>query len=302
MRFTLRQLEVFLAVARSQSVSRAAKELAMSQSAVSGALSELERQFEIQLFDRIGKRLQLSGLGHAVRARAEALEAQARELELSLASRTDIGSLRVGATVTIGNHLAVPLLARFMREHPDARVTLEVANTEEIARKVRNFEIDVGLVEGELHEPELEVTRWCDDELVVFCAPKHPFAKKRALRDEDLLAASWIVRERGSGTRQAFDRAMHGILAELHLTLELQHTEAIRSAVEAGLGLGCVSRIALVEAFRSKALVACKVPGRDFRRQFYFVLHRQKHRGAGVRSWLALCQRQVEGAARVVPP
>jgi DNA-binding transcriptional LysR family regulator len=292
MRFTLRQLEVFLAVARSQSVSRAAKELAMSQSAVSGSLADLEAQFEIQLFDRIGKRLQLSGLGHALRARAEALDAQARELELALSSRTDIGSLRVGATLTIGNYLTVPLMARFMREHPGARVTLEVANTAQITRKVRNFEIDVGLVEGELSEPELEVTRWCDDELVVFCAPSHPFAKKRALRDEDLLAAQWIVREPGSGTRQAFERALHGILSQLTIALELQHTEAIKSAVEAGLGVGCVSRIALRESFRLEQLVPCKVPGRDFRRQFFFVLHRQKHRSAGVRSWLALCQSQ----------
>jgi DNA-binding transcriptional LysR family regulator len=294
MRFTLRQLEVFLAVARSESVGKAAKELAMSQSAVSGALADLERQFDIQLFDRIGKRLQLSGLGRALRSRAQALHAQARELEEGFESRQEIGELRVGATLTIGNYVAVPLMARFMREHPGARVMLEVANTAEIARRVRNFEIDVGLVEGELQDPELEVSRWCDDELVVFCAPKHPFAKKKALSDADLLQASWIVREQGSGTRQAFEHAMHGILPELTIALELQHTEAIKSAVEAGLGVGCVSRIALEEAFRHKDLAACKVPARDFRRQFYFVLHKQKYRSAGLTHFLDLC-RSVHG-------
>ena len=151
-------------------------------------------------------------------------------------------------------------MARFMREHKGARVTLAVANTAEIARRVANFEIDVALVEGELNHPELEVTRWCDDELVVFCAPSHALAKKRALSDADLRAAAWIVREPGSGTRQAFERAMHGILPELNIALELQHTEAIKSAVGAGLGVGCVSNIAVEDAFESRALVRATCP------------------------------------------
>ena len=106
-------------------------------------------------------------------------------------------------------------MARFMREHPAIGLTLEVANTEEIARQVANFEIDVGLVEGEVEHPDLEITPWRDDELVVFCGARHPLARKRALTDADLRGATWIVREHGSGTRQAFDRAMRGLLPEL---------------------------------------------------------------------------------------
>jgi len=290
MRFTLRQLEVFLAIARSESVSRAAKDLSMSQSAASGALADLERQFDIQLFERVGKRLQLSGLGRSLRARAEALQEQARELEQGLSSHGEVAELRVGATMSIGNYLMVPLIARYIREHPGSRVALEVANTVEIARKVVNFEIDVGLIEGELQDSDLDVTRWRPDELVVFCAPKHPFAKKKNLSDEDLKEASWIVRERGSGTRQAFEHAMHGILPELYIALELQHTEGIKSAVKAGLGVGCVSRIALEDAFAHKSLVACNVPQRDFRRYFSFALRKQKYRSAGLENWLALCR------------
>jgi len=295
MRYTLRQLEVFLAVARGESVSRAAEELAMSQSAVSGALADLERQFDIQLFDRIGKRLQLSDLGRSLRAQAEALAEQAQQLENALAARQELGLLRVGATLTIGNYVAVPLMARFMREHKGARVTLEVANTAEIARRVKNFEIDVGLIEGELQDPELEISRWCDDELEVFCAPSHPFAKKKKLTDDDLRQAAWIVRETGSGTRQAFEHAMHGLLPELDITLELQHTEAIKSAVEAGLGVGCVSRIALEEQLRHGDLIACQVPHRDFARQFYFVVHKHKFHSGGLAAWLELCRATVSG-------
>jgi DNA-binding transcriptional LysR family regulator len=293
MRYTLRQLQVFLAVARDQSVSRAARDLAMSQSAASASLSDLERQFGVRLFDRIGKRLQLSDLGRALRPRAEAVLDQARDLERALEDRRDIGRLRIGATLTIGNHVAVPLMARLMREHPAAEVTLAVANTEEIARQVANFEIDVGLIEGEIEQPDLEVTPWRPDELVVFCAPTHPFARKRRLSDVDLRQAAWIVRERGSGTRQAFDRAMRGLLPELQIALALQHTEAIKEAVAAGLGVGCVSRLALRDAFAARTLHPCPVPHRDFRRQFFFLLHRHKHPSRGVLRWLELCRGDV---------
>jgi DNA-binding transcriptional LysR family regulator len=291
MRYTLRQLEVFLAVARADSVSRAAEGLAMSQSAVSGALSDLEDQFDVQLFDRIGKRLQLSALGRSIRVRAEAVLEQARDLEGALASRKEVGHLRVGATLTIGNYVAVPLMARFMREQSGAELTLSVGNTEEIARQVANFEIDVGLIEGEIEHADLDVTPWRDDQLVVFCAPGNPLARKRALSDEDLRAVPWIVREVGSGTRQTFDRAMRGLLPELNIALALQHTEAIKAAVAEDLGVGCISKLALEDAFARGTLKPCRVPQRDFRRQFFFLLHRQKYRTTAIERWLELCRR-----------
>lgn len=290
MRYTLRQLEVFLAVARTGSVSAAASALHMSQSAVSGALLELERQFDLQLFDRRGKRLALSALGGALRPRAEALWAQALELERALQNQQDVHRLRLGATLTIGNYLAAPLMARFLRAHPGAQLSLAVANTEEIARLVVNFEIDVALIEGEISHPDLQLGPWRSDELVVFCAPSHPFARKRSLLDADLKKASWIVRERGSGTRQTFDRAMHGLLPELDIALALEHTEAIKGAVEAGLGVGCVSRLALQTEFARGTLKPCRVPHRDFTRQFFFLLHKQGHRSAAIERWVAMCR------------
>ena len=295
MRYTLRQLEVFLSVARFQSVSHAAKALSMSQSATSGSLADLERQFNVQLFDRVGKRLALNDLGRALRPQAEATLEQASELQRALQTHNQVGRLRLGATLTIGNYLVVPLMARFLRAHAGAAVTLAVANTAEIARQVENFEIDVGLVEGELEHPDLEVTAWRNDQLVVFCSPQHPLARKRSLSDKDLEASPWIAREKGSGTRQAFERAMQGLLPRLDITLELQHTEAIKSAVEAGLGLGCVSGMALQHEFARGSLRACRVPQRDFHRQYYFVLHKNKHRGAAVERWLDLCRLEEKG-------
>lgn len=297
MKYTLRQLEVFLATAFHENLTRAAASLSMSQSAASSALKDLESQFDVQLFDRVGKRLQLNELGESIRPRAEALLEQARGLESALARHQGLGHLRVGATLSIGNYLAVEIMARYMGEQAGARVELEVANTEAIVRKVANFELDLGLIEGESRHPDLEMIHWRDDELVVFCAPDHPLAGKPWLTDDDLLSAAWIVREPGSGTRQHFEWAMHGLLPELNIKLELQHTEAIKRAVEAGLGVGCLSEITLVDAFKRGRLVPLPVPHRDFHRRFYFALHRQKFRSAGVERWLALCRESTEGLA-----
>lgn len=296
MKYTLRQLEVFLAVARQQHLTRAADTLAMSQSAASSALRELEQQFGVQLFDRVGKRLQLNEFGLLIRPQAEALLAQAEALQRSLTQHDAAGLLKVGATLTIGNYLAVGIMARYMAEPGAGRVALDVANTAEIAAKIANFEADIGLIEGELHHPDILLTPWQEDELVVFCAPDHALAGRPALDDRDLREATWILREPGSGTRQTFDRALHGLLPELHILLELQHTEAIKRAVEAGLGIGCLSRVTLSEAFRRGSLVPLPVPGRDFRRRFYFALHRQKYVSAGIERWISLCRQSAATA------
>lgn len=291
MRYTLRQLEVFLATAHFENVTKAAQSLAMSQSAASGALKDLERQFDMQLFDRVGKRLQANEQGLSLRPKAQALIEQAKVLEQQLINHKDIGHIKVGATLTIGNYLAVSLMADFMRENPGAEIQLEVANTEAIAKQVLNFDLDIGLIEGEFYHSDLEVSHWRDDALVVFCAPNHPLAQKSVLDDQDLIAAEWILRETGSGTRQGFDRAMHGLLASQSIKLELQHTEAIKRAVEAGLGISCLSSITLEDDFQRGSLVPLNIPHRDFHRAFYFILHKNKYPSTGIQRWLALCQR-----------
>ncbi|OEY67157.1 LysR family transcriptional regulator [Marinobacter sp. X15-166B] len=291
MRYSFRQLEVFQAAARFENITRAAESLGMSQSAASSALKELENQFAIQLFDRVGKRLQLNELGRLYRPKVEALLAQACELEQALSLHTDVGALKVGATLTIGNYLAVGVMAQYMNTATRPRVSLEVANTSNIARRVRDFELDIGLIEGELQAPELEIIPWRRDELVIFCAPDHPLARQPALSDDDLLQATWIMREPGSGTRQTFDRSMHGLLPELEILLELEHTEAIKRAVEAGLGIGCLSQVCLADAFRRGNLVPLSAPAhRSLDRQFYFILHKQKYRSAAIERWISLCQ------------
>lgn len=289
MKYTLRQLEVFLAVAHFDNITRAADSLSMSQSAASGALRDLETQFDIQLFDRVGKRLKINELGRLLRPRAEALLERARSLEQDMTRHQAVGQLKIGATMTIGNYLAVGLIARYLEEQPRAKLDLQVANTSAIAARLVNFDLDIGLVEGEVQHPDLEVIPWLTDQLEVFCAPDHPLTQKPQLSDTDLLSARWILREQGSGTRQAFDWALHGLLPGLNVLLELEHAEGIKQAVAQGLGIGCLSRIALQESFEQGALVPLRVAGRDFSRQLYLVINRHKYRSAGIERWIELC-------------
>ncbi|HET7776113.1 MAG TPA: LysR family transcriptional regulator [Azospira sp.] len=301
MKFTLRQLDAFVAVARQESVSRAAESLSLSQSAVSMSVNELEKQFDTRLFDRYGKRLQLNELGRQLLPRAQALLDQGQEIENLLHGADDVGPLRLGATLTIGNYLAPLLLGQFMSGQPEQqrrRVHLEVHNTAAIIRQVANFELDFGLIEGVCQHPDLEVFPWVEDELAVFAGPEHPLAGQGKLSLKRLLQESWIVREPGSGTRQTLESALGIHLAEMKIALELEHTEAIKRAVEAGLGIGCISRLALKEAFRRGSLVELPMPGLDLRRQFHFIIHRQKFRTAGLQRFLELCRQAVAGVER----
>ncbi len=298
MRHTLRQLQVFTAVAQSGTVSAAAERLSMSQSAASTSLGELERQFACQLFDRHGKRLRLNATGELVLPRAREMLDRAAELEALLEGSRGFGPLHVGATLTIGNYLGTLLVGEFLTRHPGSRTTLEVGNTTRIAARVADFELDLGLIEGECHDPALRIETWVADELAVFCAPEHPLAGLTDVPMERMLAEWWIVREAGSGTRQTLDRALGPWRARCRVRLELEHTEGIKRAVEGGLGIGCVSRLALKDAFRRGSLVEIGLPGLDLQRSFYFLLHREKYRTPGVEAFLALCREVSAGASR----
>ena len=298
MKFTLRQLEVFVAVAKQESVSRAAESLALSQSAASTSLSELERQSDCQLFDRAGKRLSLNALGRQLLPEAVALLDQAREIERLLSGKTGFGSLEVGATLTVGNYLATLLIGSFMQRHPECRVKLHVHNTAHVVQQVAHYDLDLGLIEGDCQHPDIEVQPWVEDELVVFCAPRHPLAERGSASMAELTQEAWILREQGSGTRLTFDQAMRHHSSQLNIRLELEHTEAIKRAVESGLGIGCISRLSLRDAFRRGSLVPVETPELDLTRQFYFIWHKQKYQTAAMREFLDLCRQLTAGIRR----
>ena len=147
-----------------------------------------------------------------------------------------------------------------MQNHLDCHIALQVKNTQAILQQIAGYEMDLGLIEGSCHHPDLNAETWIEDELAVFCAPTHSLAKAQSVTVNDLLQETWILREQGSGTRLTFDQAMRHHPRNLNIRLELEHTEAIKRAVESGLGIGCISRLALRDAFRRGSLVPVADP------------------------------------------
>ncbi len=298
MRLTLRQLQVFTEIAREENVSRAAGRLAMSQPAASTALNELERNYNCQLFDRAGKRLLINALGLELLPQARALLEQAQAVDALLKGQQGFGSLNVGATLTIGNYLAALLLGHFMQRHPECKTRLHVNNTEHIIEQVSEFSLDLGLIEGQCQHPDIEITPWVHDELVVFCAPGHRLAAAGQASLAELQQEAWILREQGSGTRRTFENALQAHGLHMKPLLELEHTEAIKRAVESGLGIGCISRLALRDAFRRGSLVALETPELELGRPFSFIWHQQKFQTRAMQEFLQLCTQLTKGCTR----
>ncbi|MDQ8038512.1 MAG: LysR family transcriptional regulator [Pedobacter sp.] len=291
MRITLKQLEVFIAVAQAGNVTRAAEGLNITQSATSMALADFESQLGRKLFDRIGKRLQLNDTGRLLLPKALDAVARVADIEHLAASDTAlIGPLRIGASMTIGNYMMPGLIGSFMQQHPGAQLMLEVANTRHIIQALEQFQIDLGFIEGFCHEPDIEVIPWCRDELVIFAAPSHPLASRKTVNEEDLANADWILREPGSGTREVFDNAVLGRIHRINLLLEFGHSEAIKHAVASGIGLGCASRRTLEDAFRTGSVVPLPTPFLNLERELYLLIHRQKYRTHGLETFLQHCR------------
>jgi DNA-binding transcriptional LysR family regulator len=223
---------------------------------------------------------------------------RAKEIENLLQGHAGFGHMKIGATLTVGNYLATILVARFLQEHSESRIQLQVHNTSTIVQQIANHELDLGLIEGDCNHPDIEVQQWIADELVIFSAPNHPLVNQGNLSIEQLLNEQWILREKGSGTRATFDRAFHTHHSQLKIRLELEHTEAIKRAVESGLGIGCISRLALKDAFRRGSLVPLSTPSLDLGRFFYFLWHKQKYQTTGIREFLELCKRFTAGVDR----
>ncbi|KRW63501.1 LysR family transcriptional regulator [Stutzerimonas nitrititolerans] len=276
---SFRQLQVFVAVARGGTLARAAEQLSLSQSASSGSLAELERRLEVPLFERVGKRLQLSEAGRRLLPRAERLLDEldtfveaAREPEGVLR-----GELMLAASATIGTHLVPSLVGRFTESNPGVEIQTRLRNSDEVIADLLHLEADLGLIEGPCNDSRLSAEVWREDHMCVVCAPGHPLAVTGRLSDEDLRREAWILRESGSGSRAIFEAAARMRTPRLHVRMALNQHEAIKQAVRAGLGLGCLSQLCVAEEVARGELVALE-NDLPLTRYFSLVWHPQRYR------------------------
>lgn len=301
LRLTLRQLQIFCAVARCGSTVAASGEIALSQSATSAAINELERLLSLQLFDRSGKRLLLNDNGRALLPQALALlDGAARIESMARDSSAQAQSLRIGASTTLGNYVLPGLLQQFLAQccpTPGAaswRSQVRIGNTGAICDAVAAFELDLGLIEGHCTQASLAATPWRQDELMIVASPAH--ALTRLAQDagsagrvplKALRQAMWLLREAGSGTRQASDQLLLPHLQAYQRSIEMGSSEAIKHAAAQGLGVACLPHSVVSDLLASARLSRLPTTLPRMVRQCYLVLHRDKQPTPALQAFMA---------------
>ncbi|HET6306026.1 MAG TPA: LysR substrate-binding domain-containing protein [Rhodopila sp.] len=268
---TLDQLRVFVAVAERQHVTRAAEALHLAQSAASASIAALEARHGAKLFHRVGRRIELTEAGAVflLEARAVLARAEAAELVLSELGGLKRGTLSVHASQTIANYWLPRHLVAFRRAWPGIEIRLTTGNTTDVAAAVRQGVAELGFVEGVVDDPGLTSQRVARDQLVIVVGASHPWAEGGTVAPQQLLDSEWVLREPGSGTRSMFETALQGLgvcPAELRVVLEMASNEAVRSAVEAGMGATAISASVAAPSLEAGLLaqVEMKLPERDF--------------------------------------
>ncbi|MFM4769953.1 LysR substrate-binding domain-containing protein [Aeromonas veronii] len=295
MKLTLQQLKVFATIARYGNLGLAANDLCLSKGAVSQSLQELERQLSTPLFDRIHPRLQLNNEGRLLQPAAEELLTRMQDIENLFSPNAEpSGQLRLGASQTIGNYLLPTLLASSKQELGlPPKVTIN--NTHLLCHALANFELDMALIEGENHHPDLLAEPWLQDEMLVVAPPGHPLANKKELTLSRLGGETWVLREAQSGSREQFIQQIQPELPRWQPGLELNTLEAVMLAVEKGLGISFISRLAASDRLADGRLIALPLT-RRFPRQLSLIWHKQKYHSTSLRHFIHFCRAQVKDA------
>ncbi|WP_346355654.1 LysR family transcriptional regulator [Azotosporobacter soli] len=285
---TFRHLNIFLSVCDLGSMTAAAEKLYVAQPSISQAISELERHYQVKLFERLGRKLFLTAAGERLRTYARHIVHLNQEAAEAMREVSQHGEIRIGASVTVGTYLLSGLVKRFAERHPAVKVTSSVSNTKVIEDGLLEDRIDIGLVEGEVHSPWLLTEPFMEDELVLACAASHDWAKAKSVAAAQLSGEVFFVREAGSGTRELFEMVMAGAGISWRAGGVYNNAETIKAAVSAGLGHTVISRLAVRREAERGELSVVALRGLQFKRTFQLVQHKNKYISPAMESFITL--------------
>ncbi|TFH91383.1 LysR substrate-binding domain-containing protein [Vibrio ouci] len=286
---SLKQLKVFITITQHETLTSASEALFLSKAAVSMALSELEKQIGHSLFDRVNNRLILNQEGQKLLPLADELIERAQDIEqLFDNDQTLTGELKIGASDTIGNQVAPYLLRDFRAETQHTSQSLLISNSALICEKLIDYELDLALIEGKTLHPQLISTQFSEDEMCIVCTPNDPLASKLPLTIGALESSDWILREPGSGSREFFLRTVAPRIEHWQESFQLNTTEALINSVSAGLGLGCLSKLAAEPAIKDGRVVELKLP-LDMKRRFWLLVHKEKYQSPLLKTFIEYC-------------
>lgn len=276
MKISLRQIEIFLHVVESQNLTKVALELGLSQSAVSMSIKELETILGKKLFDRINKKLMLNEIGRSFQVAVEPIYKRLCDIESEFKNSENKGSIRVGASTTIIDYLMPSIVCDYMSRYPNVKIALKEGNTAHIVSLVKEGKLDMGFIEGDINDSDIIKEVIGQDELVIVSANEE-LAKKR-LKLQDIANYRWVLREKGSGTREVFLNYIKAENVKLNIFLELGHTESVKSLLLSKKPVTCLSKLAVSQEITSGALRIVDVEGFECVRNFYAIYHKDKYK------------------------
>jgi DNA-binding transcriptional LysR family regulator len=250
------------------------------------ALATLEEQLEGSVFDRHGKQLFLNERGRVLLPKAGSVISQISELKDMMMENEKnnlSGQLIIGASKTIGNYLLPKLISELAYTHKNIQINLKIATTKAILSRLLTFNIDVALIEANCFSDKVHTYPWKKDELVIIAAPKYPLSKKKKLTLSDIANARWLLRKQSSSIREKLEEKIGG---KIRPFLELDDTDALKQATQAGLGISCLSRFVVEDSLKNNTLVELKTPFLTLSREFYILIHKEKYQSTIISEFL----------------
>lgn len=274
-KLTLRQMEIFLNVVKEGHLTNVAKDMGLSQSAISMAIKELEKILGNPLFDRINKKLILNEMGRSFEREISPIIKKINDIEYEFKNTVNKGMIRVGASTTVVDYMMPPIICSYMNNYPDVKVSLKEGNTKNIVELIKDGKLDVGFIEGVVNDSDIIKEIIGVDELVVVTTDTE-LANECFI--DSIQSNKWVLREEGSGTREVFLDYVKDKVDHINIFLELGHTESIKSLLMNHQCLTCISKIAVKNEIKDGILL--QVPLKNFKckRNFFMIYHKHKYK------------------------
>lgn len=299
----VRDLSIFLAVAGRLNYTRAGEDVHLSQSGVSVRVRELERELGVKLFEQLGKKVALTEAGRLLEPYARRVVAAVEDARQAIEEFRGLerGHLRIGASTTPGMYLVPRIIAEFKRSYSQVELSLGVKDTRGVEEGVLRNEYDFGFVGGHLTGGEdVEVISWCIDELILIAAPDHALARRKQVELRNIAKEPFIFRESGSATQAVVEKSLLDAQVQLQPIIELDNPEAIKQAVETGLGIAFISKFAVRRELNAKTLIALKVKDLEVSRELKIVHRKDKHLSPAATEFIELAKEHSSAASKAL--
>ncbi|EMY9862083.1 TPA: LysR family transcriptional regulator [Clostridioides difficile] len=273
---TIRSLEIFVKVAECGKMSEVARNMYITQSSVSQAISEIEKEYGVKLFDRISKKLYLTEAGKKLLGYGRHLLAVNEEMNDCMKHCAKNIRIRVGATVTVGTCVISPIMLELYKVNPLIEPEVFVEDTRLIAKKLLNSELDIAIVEGKIKHPDIVTKSIINDNLVLICSHKHEFYKRDSIKVSELSNQPLIMRELGSGTRAQLEKQLKELKIPMNIRWSCYNSEAILRAVVDNFGIAVISELLIEDYLKKHLLWTCDIEGINLHRTFDIAYHRSK--------------------------